>query len=85
MTTTIDCLRAIVSKQGLKLSKTTHPDSNGIPYFDVWKIILNIVLNENNSYMSNISIFRNWKGNKLFIYFIKELEYKTKPLMKCVR
>lgn len=53
------------------------------PY--VWKIILIIILNENDNYMSNISIFRNWKGNGLFIYSIKEFEYKTKPLMKCVR
>lgn len=66
------------------VKKNTHPDSNGMSYPHVWKIILNIILNENNNYMSNISIFRNWKGNGLFNYFIKELEYKTKPLMKCV-
>lgn len=65
--------------------KNAHPDSNGMSYPYVWKIILIIILNENDNYMSNISIFRNWKGNGLFIYSIKEFEYKTKPLMKCLR
>lgn len=51
--------------------KNAHPDSNGMSYPYVWKIILIIILNENNNYMSNISIFRNRKENGLFIYSIK--------------
>lgn len=65
--------------------KNVYFDLNGMLYFYVWKIILIIIFNENDNYMFNISIFRNWKGNGLFIYFIKEFEYKIKLLMKCVR
>lgn len=32
--------------------KNAHPDSNGMSYPYVWKIILIIILNENNNYMS---------------------------------